>query len=327
MLSALSGKSLTAPPFWFMRQAGRYLPEYLKVRSQAGSFLNLCYNPELAAEVTLQPIRRFGMSAAIIFSDILVVPHALGQDVSFVQNEGPKLGLLDIASLDFKTKKLSPVFEALKLVSAALPADVALIGFCGSPWTVATYMVEGGSSKNFAATKKMAYLNPTHFAQLIDIITNSSIEYLKQQILAGAEVIQLFDSWAGELPEEEFEKWVVAPTAKIVAELKAFAPDIKIIGFPRKAGVLAKAYLATKVDCISIDNSVTLKWALDNLPVTLQGGLDPVLLQTDHSTIKHHATKVLQTVHGHPFIFNVGHGIIKETPIHHIEQLMACLRR
>jgi len=286
----------------------------------------LCYNPELAAEVPLQPIRRFGMSAAIIFSDILVIPHALGQDVNFVQNEGPKLGALDIASLQFNIERLNPVFAALKLVKVALPADVALIGFCGSPWTVATYMVEGGSSKNFAATKKMAYAQPALFAQLIDIITNSSIEYLKQQILAGAEVIQLFDSWAGELPEEEFEKWSIAPTAKIVAALKAFAPHVKIIGFPRKAGVLAKAYLATKIDGISIDNSITLKWALDNLPVALQGGLDPIILQTDPATIKHHATKILQTMRGHPFIFNLSHGINPEAKPENLAYLCDLIR-
>jgi len=296
-LSVLSGLAQNPPPFWFMRQAGRYLPEYMKVRNEAGSFMKLCLNPEAAAEVTLQPIRRFGMDAAIIFADILLIPYALGVELDFVQNEGPKLGAYEIEQLNYDDSKLTPIYEALKLVSSQLPSETALIGFAGSPWTVATYMVERGSSRDFAKTKRLAFQNPKEFAKLIDAIVGASILYLKQQIKSGAEVIQLFDSWAGELQEDEFEKWVIEPTARICAGLKAEFPNVKIIGFPRKAGVLLSAYAnKSGVDAISLDSCVPLSWAKNNINLPLQGNLDPQILLCDQETLRKHATNILNTM-------------------------------
>lgn len=321
-LSVLSGLAQNPPPFWFMRQAGRYLPEYMEVRNKAGSFLNLCMNSNAAAEVTLQPIRRFGMDAAIIFADILLIPLALGVELKFVENEGPKLGSYQLETLNFDNSKLLPVYEALKIVSSKLPKETSLIGFAGSPWTVATYMVEQGSSRDFKKTKLLALQNPKHFAALIDKIVNASILYLKQQILAGAEVIQLFDSWAGELQEDEFEKWVIEPTAQICSALKAEFPHIKIIGFPRKCGALVLGYAKNAgVDAISLDSSMPLAWAKNNINLPLQGNLDPQILLCDNQTLKRHATNILQTMKGHAFIFNLGHGITPQTPPQSIEFL------
>lgn len=315
LLITLGGSAESPPPFWFMRQAGRYLPEYRETRAKAGSFLNLCFNPELAAEVTLQPIRRFGMDAAIIFADILLIPLALGVDLKFVENEGPKLGTFKLDALNYDESKVRNMFEALRQTKKALPADKTLIGFAGSAWTVATYMVEGGSSRDFRKTKEMAYQHADEFQKLIDAIVGATISYLKSQIEAGAEVLQLFDSWAGELPEEEFRKWVIAPTRKIVEGVKATYPKIKIIGFPRKCGAMVKTYAEeTGVDAVSLDCTIPLTWARENIKLPLQGNLDPLMLLSTQDVIEHHAKKIIADMRGHPFIFNLGHGLVPEIP-------------
>ena len=259
-IDVLSGRRQTIPPLWMMRQAGRYLPEYREVRAKAGGFLDLCFNPELAAEVTLQPIRRFGFDAAIIFSDILVIPYALGRSVRFEVGEGPRLEPLDdpakvatlAAQADFG--KLKPVFEALKIVRGALDPKVALIGFCGAPWTVATYMVAGHGTPDQAPARMMAYRHPEAFAKIIDVLVDSSIEYLLAQLAAGADALQIFDTWAGVLPPAEFARWSTEPTRRIVEGVRAKVPDAKIIGFPRGAGALLPGYVeATGVNAVSID--------------------------------------------------------------------------
>jgi uroporphyrinogen decarboxylase len=310
-----------------MRQAGRYLPEYRATREQAGSFLGLCYNPQLAAEVTMQPIRRYGMDAAIIFADILLIPQALGIDVKFVENEGPKLGGYSLEKLNYNEKIISPVFESLKLVRAELAQDKALIGFAGSPWTVATYIIEGGSSRDYKKTKLLAYQKPTEFAALIDAVVKATIEYLKGQIKAGANALQLFDSWAGELAEDEFEKWVIAPTRKIVEGVKAEFPNIKIIGFPRKAGVLTKNYaLRAGVDAISLDQTIPLTWAKENLKLPLQGNMDPQILLCDAEVVKAEAKKITKQMQGHPFIFNLGHGLTPDIKPENVAILCDAIR-
>lgn len=327
-LAALEGKSFDSPPFWFMRQAGRYLPEYKATRQKAGSFLGLCFDPELASEVTLQPICRFDMDAAIIFADILLIPLALGVKLDFVENEGPKLGLLDIDALSYDNSKLLNMYEALRRTRAGLPANKALIGFAGSAWTVATYMVEGGSSRDFRKTKEMAYHRPQEFQRLIDAICDATITYLKHQIEAGADALQLFDSWAGELPEYEFEKWVIKPTHKIVEGVKAAYPKIKIIGFPRKCGALVKTYAdKTAVDAVSLDCTIPLKWARDNIKLPLQGNLDPLVLLGGQDAIKEQATNILKTMRGHPFIFNLGHGLVPEIPPENVGYLSELIKK
>ena len=314
-LSALNGNTHSSPPFWFMRQAGRYLPEYKATRQQAGSFLGLCFNSDLAAEVTLQPIRRYGMSAAIIFADILLIPLALGVDLKFVENEGPKLGSFKLENLNYDSSKVANMFEALRKTKADLPSETALIGFAGSPWTVATYMVEGGSSRDFRKTKEMAYNKPAEFEALINAIVEATILYLCSQVEAGAEALQLFDSWAGELPEAEFEKWVITPTRKIVEGVKSTHPNIKIIGFPRKCGALVKNYAArSSVDAISLDCTIPLSWARENIKLPLQGNLDPLVLLSSKEAIQKQANSILQEMRGHPFIFNLGHGLVPEIP-------------
>ncbi len=323
----LNGTPSAPPPFWFMRQAGRYLPEYRAERQKAGSFLDLCLNPAMAAEVTLQPIRRYGMDAAIIFADILLIPYALGVDLKFVENEGPKLGAYDLDTLKYDESKIANMFEALKLTRAGLPADKTLIGFAGSPWTVATYMVEGGSSRDFKKTKRMAYEKSQEFARLINKIVESTILYLKQQLRSGAEVLQLFDSWAGELPENEFRKWSIEPTRKIVEGVKAEFPDVKIIGFPRKCGALVKYYaVESGVDAISLDCTAPLTWARENIKLPLQGNLDPLILLNSTEVIEQHAKKIISDMRGHPFIFNLGHGLIPEIKPEHVGFLSNLIR-
>lgn len=335
IIRSLQGEVTGRIPFWLMRQAGRYLPEYRATRQQAGSFLHLCFNPELAAEVTLQPIRRFGMDAAIIFSDILVVPHALGQTLDFVEGEGPKLNALhgaqDISKLNFDAfdQKLSPVYEALKLVRAALEPEKTLIGFAGAPWTLACYMLQGYGDGEFATAKKFSYSDPFNFDRLIDILTEATTRYVLKQIESGANVIQLFDSWAGLLPHHYFKKWVTNPTQKIVEQIRLKHPDIPVIGFPRGAGVLYTSYVAkTGVQGIGIDTQTSLQWAVREFgnDVCLQGNLDPVLLVTGGKELEGEIDRLLNLVKGQPFIFNLGHGILKETPPEHVAHLAGLLQ-
>ena len=324
------------PPIWLMRQAGRYLPEYRKVRVQAGSFLNLCYNPELASEVTLQPIRRFGLDAAILFSDILVVPDALGQTVSFVEGEGPRLDPLkstaDLARLDklqVRTK-FDLVNETVARTRAALPPEVALIGFCGAPWTVATYMVGGRGSPDQADARLMAYRDPDTFSRLIDLLVETSVQYLSGQISAGADAIQIFDSWAGSLPDNEFDRWVVAPTRRIVREIKARHPNTPIIGFPRAAGEKTTRYVReTDVDGVSCDTAFSLEamaTLADEEQVVVQGNLDPLLLVAGGEALETRTRQILSALAGRPFVFNLGHGIVPQTPPENVGRLVALIR-
>lgn len=326
------------PPIWIMRQAGRYLPEYREIRANVNGFLDLCYNSNLASEVTLQPIRRFDLDAAIIFSDILVIPDALGVKVDFVKNEGPVLQKIsnkqDLQKLkiDNVVNHLQPVFETLRLTKNQLSTDKTLIGFSGSPWTIACYMIEGGSSKNFDSVRKTALQNPEFFTQLIDILTDAIIIYLREQIKAGADVIKLFDSWAGLLPENDFQKWVINPTKKIIAKIKAEFPNIPVICFPRGSGILYKNFVAeVKPDVIAVDQNLSTKWIAQNLQkdlgIIVQGNLDNHLLAYgSKEEIKKEVKKILQDLGDYPFIFNLGHGILQETPIENVEFLIDLVR-
>ena len=320
---------------WLMRQAGRYLPEYREVRSGVASFLDLCLTPALAAEVTLQPLRRFPLDAAIVFSDILVIPYALGQKVAFVEGEGPKLEPVRdgaaIAKLDMAAavERLAPVYETVERVVAELPEAMPLIGFCGAPWTVATYMVEGAGSKDQAAARTLAYSDPETFRRLIDILVETSALYLLGQVRAGCRVLQIFDSWAGSLPEDEFERWCITPTRAIVERVQAEAPDIPIIGFPRGSGPLAERYATkTGIDAVGCDTSLPVGWIRAALQTRLpvQGNLDPVLLATGGLALDTRVKWIVETLGQGPFIFNLGHGILPQTPIEHVERLVALVK-
>lgn len=328
ILQVLKGEQQSTPPIWLMRQAGRYLPEYMKIREQAGDFLTLCYTPDYASEVTLQPIRRFDFDAAIIFSDILVIPHALGQEVRFEKGEGPRLGTLDVAKLSFDINHLNPVFEALAKTRAVLAADKTLIGFAGAPWTVACYMIEGKGSKDWEKVRNFAYRDEEGFQALISILVEATAEYLIKQVGAGANVLQIFDSWAGVLSEEQYHRWVIAPTAKIVELVKEASPDTPIIGFPRGSGEKIAAYISgTNVDAVSLDTSVSMiqAKALQNL-CPVQGNLDPVALLAGGTSLEKATQKILEELTGGPFIFNLGHGIIKETPPENVSRLVDIVR-
>ncbi len=320
---------------WLMRQAGRYLPEYREVRSGVASFLDLCLTPALAAEVTLQPLRRFPLDAAIVFSDILVIPYALGQKVAFVEGEGPKLEPARdgaaIAKLDMAAavERLAPIYETVERVVAELPEGVPLIGFCGAPWTVATYMVEGAGSKDQAAARTLAYSEPETFRRLIDVLVETSALYLLGQVRAGCRVLQIFDSWAGSLPEDEFERWCITPTRAIVERVKAEAPEIPIIGFPRGSGPLAERYATkTGIDAVGCDTSLPVGWIRAALQTRLpvQGNLDPVLLATGGPALDTRVKWIVETLGQGPFIFNLGHGILPQTPIEHVERLVALVK-
>lgn len=319
-----------------MRQAGRYLPEYRELRAGAGTFLELCYNPQMAAKVTLQPIKRFGFDAAILFSDILVVPDALGQNVSFVQNQGPVLEPIEDGNAVKKLRRdgflehLKPVFETVRTVRSALEPHVALIGFCGAPWTVATYMVGGRGSPDQAAARGFAYRDPEAFQELIDLLVDVSVDYLLSQVEAGAQVLQIFDSWAGNLPEGEFARWCVTPAKMIVAGVRVKAPDIQIIGFPRGVGPLYPIYAKeTGVDGVSCDTSLPLRFIKRELQphVAVQGNLDPLLLVTGGKTLERRIDEILDTLGDGPLIFNLGHGIVPQTPPEHVAQLVDRVRR
>ncbi|WP_245825710.1 uroporphyrinogen decarboxylase [Oceanibaculum nanhaiense] len=335
MLRALKGERLDKPPFWLMRQAGRYLPEYREIRSQAGGFLDLCFSPKLACEVTLQPIRRYGMDAAILFSDILIVPYGLGQGVAFKEGEGPVLDPVRNASdlsrlsLDGFHERVAPVYETVSRIAEALPKETTLIGFAGSPWTVATYIAEGGGSKEFVAVKRWAYGDPEGFGQLIDLLVEATVSYLSHQVEAGAEVLQLFDSWAGALPEPGFRRWCIEPTIRIVAALKARHPDIPIIGFPRGAGTLYVPYATeTGIDAVSLDTTVSVAWAAEALQSKLpvQGNLDPILLVAGGDALDREVERILSGFSGGAHIFNLGHGVTQTTPPETVERLARRLR-
>ena len=334
-VEVLAGHKQAVPPIWMMRQAGRYLPEYREVRAKAGGFLDLCFSPEFAAEVTLQPIRRFGFDAAIIFSDILVLPYALGRSVRFEVGEGPRLDPLDspkkinalAPEADFE--KLEPVYEALRRVRRELDPHVALIGFCGAPWTVATYMVAGQGTPDQAPARMMAYQHPESFAKIIDTLVENSITYLVAQLKAGANVLQIFDTWAGVLPPREFQRWSVEPTRRIVEGVRKKVPGAKIIGFPRGAGALLPGYVeATGVDGVSIDWAAEPGLVRDRVQskVAVQGNLDPLALIAGGAALDRAVDDVLENYAQGRLIFNLGHGIQPETPIAHVEQMLKRVR-
>ncbi len=332
--NALLGMHQSPPPVWFMRQAGRYLPEYRALRAEAGSFMNLCLDPVRAAEVTLQPVHRFGMSGAILFSDILIVPFGLGMEVSFREGEGPALPAIgpgdplpefDPAAFADRT---GPIMETVRLVKAGMPETTTLIGFAGAPWTVATYMVEGGSSREFSRTKRWAFGQPGRFDALIARIVEATIAYLRAQADAGAEALQLFDSWAGALPPAAFERWSIDPAARIVAALRQSHPDVPVIGFPRGAGAAIARYAErTGVAGVSLDTAVPLDWALGAMPrLCLQGNLDPQWLVVGGDGMDAEIRRIAAAMRGRPFIFNLGHGIVPETPPENVARAVSVLR-
>mgnify|MGYP003384378809 CR=1 FL=1 len=336
-LAPFTGQSLDPPPVWLMRQAGRYLPEYRATRSEAGGFLKLCYTPKLAAEVTLQPIRRYGFDAAILFSDILVVPDALGQTLGFYEGEGPKLDpirhVAELARLspEGTGEKFGKVFETVARLRQDLPDETALIGFCGAPWTVATYMVQGEGSTDQAEARLWAYRDPEGFGTLIDILVETSIEYLDGQVKAGADCLQIFDTWAGSLPDTEFDNWVVEPTKKIVAALKEKHPAVPIIGFPKGAGASSLWYVSeTGVNGIGCDTAMPpymMGEAFDGENVVVQGNLDPLLLVTGGEAMEDRVAQILELMTGKPFIFNLGHGIVPQTPPENVARLVELVRQ
>jgi len=335
ILAALAGERQPTPPIWLMRQAGRYLPEYRELRTKAATFLDFCYDPALAVEATLQPIRRFGFDAAILFSDILVLPDALGQRVGFETGDGPRLDPIgDAAGLsrlrgEPDWNRLAPVFEALDRLKTTLPDEVALIGFCGAPWTVASYMIAGRGTPDQAPARIFAYRSPDLFQALIDRLVDASAEYLVRQLAAGAEVVQIFDSWAGVLPPAEFERWCVAPISAISARVRAKAPDARIIAFPRGAGTqLAKFAPLSDVDAIGLDTAVEPKAAVAALPerLALQGNLDPLALVAGGPRLDAEIDRVLAGFALRAHIFNLGHGILPETPVENVARLVARAR-
>ena len=324
------------PPVWFMRQAGRYLPEYRELRAKAGSFLDLCFTPEWAAEVTLQPIRRFHFDAAILFSDILVVPHALGRTVTFEAGEGPRLEPLDDAAklgtlaASADDEVFAPVYEAVRRVKAALPAGVALLGFCGAPWTVATYMVAGRGTPDQAPARILAYREPEGFARMIDILVEVSSRYLVEQLKAGADAVQIFDTWAGVLPPAEFARWSIAPTRAIIENVRREIPDAKIIGFPRGAGASLGAYVdQVPVNALSLDWTAEPAFVRERIQsrVAVQGNLDPLVLLAGGAALNRAVDDILENYGRGPLIFNLGHGILPETPIAHVEQTLRRIRQ
>ncbi len=337
ILDVLANKVAAQTPIWLMRQAGRYLPEYREIRAKAGSFLELCFDPALAAEVTLQPIRRFGFDAAILFSDILVVPYALGQQVMFEAGEGPRLSptiasataLASLAS-DINMNLLAAVLETIARVRAELPREVALLGFCGAPWTVATYMVAGFSAPDQAPARLFAYRDQKGFERLIDLLVRASIDYLAAQFRAGVDAVQLFDTWAGVLGPEEFNRWCTKPSGKIVAGLRQKIPDARIIGFPRGAGTSLVDYVNNvPFNAIGLDWMIDRNFARDEVQSRrpVQGNLDPMALLAGGAALDREVDAVLASFSDKPFIFNLGHGILPETPISHVEQMVARVRK
>ncbi len=335
-LRCLAGEPTPRPPVWLMRQAGRYLPEYRATRAEAGSFLDLCYNPALAAEVTLQPIRRYGFDAAILFADILLIPHALGQELAFREGEGPVLDAIGnetaLAALkpDGLHGRLAPVYEAVARIKAGLPPETALIGFAGAPWTVATYMLEGRGGNEQAAARNWVFGNPAGLDRLMDLLVEATTAYLDRQVQAGAEVVQLFDTWAGVLPDEPFERYCIEPVRRIIAQLKALHPGLPVIAFPRGAALHLENYAArTGADALGLDYTMPLAWARNHLwqrGITVQGNLDPRLLLAGGPQLAAAVQRLLGHFAGRNYVFNLGHGILPQTPPEHVAQLMQLLR-
>jgi uroporphyrinogen decarboxylase len=336
ILRALAGETLPTPPIWMMRQAGRYLPEYRATRAQAGNFLSLCYNPELAAEVTLQPIRRYGFDAAILFADILLLPQALGPKLWFETGEGPRMEttvtmdqVRALKPIEAIHDTLSPVYETVRILSRELPKETTLIGFAGAPWTVATYMIAGRGSKDQGAAHALKNTDRATFSALIDRITDATVEYLSEQVKAGAEVVKLFDSWAGSLKGADFEDFAVAPTAKIIAAMKARFPDLPIIAFPREAG---SGYIGfarkTGADCVALDNSITPEWGAENVQKDgcVQGNLAPEHMVTGGEALVREARRVVDAFRGGPHIFNLGHGITPEADPENVKLMIDTVR-
>lgn len=333
LFDTLLGTNLAQRPIWLMRQAGRYLPEYRALRADKGGFLDLVYDSQAACEITLQPVRRFGFDGAILFSDILIVPHAMGQTLEFLAGEGPRLSpkLVDTAldTLSAVPERLAVIYDTVAQVRAALSPETTLLGFAGSPWTVATYMVAGEGSRDQHDTRAMAYRDPAAFQAIIDAIIDVTIEYLSGQILSGAEAVQLFDSWSGSLAPREFERWVIAPNARIVAALAERHPGVPVIGFPKGAGEKLPAYAReTGVAAVGVDETIDPVWAAGALPegLPVQGNLDPLLLLAGGDALDAGARAVLDAFAGRPHVFNLGHGIGQFTPIAHVERLLAVVR-
>ena len=335
LIDVLEHRRRSPPPVWLMRQAGRYLPEYQAIRKKAGDFLTLCFTPELAAEVTLQPVRRFGFDAAILFSDILVIPHALGQAVWFATGEGPRLepisnrqGLSRLQP-ELDQTVVAPVYEAIKLVKAELPANVALLGFCGAPWTVASYMIAGRGTPGQEPARLFAYEDPEAFAALVDKLVEASTGYLVRQLQAGVDAVQIFDTWAGILPAGEFQRWCVEPTQRIVAKVRAQVPGAKVIGFPRGVGAGLLRYIEdVPVDAVGLDWAVDPQFVRDEIQrrVPVQGNLDPLVLVAGGTALDRAVDRIVETFSERPFIFNLGHGILPQTPIAHVERMLARVR-
>jgi uroporphyrinogen decarboxylase len=335
LLNLLKGEETDKVPFWFMRQAGRYLPEYQALRKEAGGFLKMCYTPDMAVEITLQPVRRFNMDAAILFSDILVIPHALGQKLDFVQGEGPVLEPVKNSS-DFSKLSLSglhdclnPVYETLSRLKTSIPDHVTLIGFAGAPWTVATYMVEGHGSSDQAAAKAWAYADPAGFQKLIDLLVEATSLYLIRQIESGAEVIQIFDTWAGGLPPSQFDRWCVEPVRRIIERIRMRFPGFPVIAFPRGAGPRYVDYaLKTGATGLSIDTGLPAGWAAEHLQpnVCVQGNLDPLILVAGGDLMRREATSILEALSKGRHIFNLGHGIVPQTPVEHVAELVELIK-
>lgn len=332
LVEALNGNITSRVPFWFMRQAGRYLPEYREERKKHPNFLSMCYAPDIAAKITMQPIKRFDMDAAIVFSDILVLVDAMGQKVHFVEKEGPKLEafspkIFKQSSTETIHEHLKPVYETLRVVKEVLPSDKALIGFSGAPWTLACYMIEGKGSKTFENCRRSCIEQNAAFEILISVLQKYIAQYLIKQVESGADVLQIFDSWSGITNVEQFRKYVIEPTKWIVAEVKKKHPDVKIIGFPKDAGVLYVDYAQqTGVDGMSVDFHTPLTYLKDKVGVTLQGNLDPLVLAGNEMKIKEDVEHKLETMKDVPFIFNLGHGVVPFTPETHVEYLVGLLR-
>mgnify|MGYP002632703061 CR=1 FL=1 len=331
LLNTLNGKLSDRVPFWFMRQAGRYLPEYRKIRASVPDFLSFCYNPELATEVTLQPIRRYGMDGAILFADILIVPDGLGQKVWFEVGHGPRLTPvtntteLDHLSMDGFHSKVGNIYETIRRLKVTLPQEVTLLGFAGAPWTIATYMVEGAGSKDHGAAKSWGYSDPIGFKALLDLIVEATAEYLIAQIEAGVDAVQIFDSWAGGLSETTFNTWVIEPTREIVNRIKAKYPNTPIIGFPRLAGPLYEQFIAkTGVQAVSIDTAMPLEYARTHIQnkLCIQGNMDPRLVVTGGAEMLKEADRILNAFKNGPHVFNLGHGFVPETPPENVEALV-----
>ena len=333
LLDCLRGERAESPPVWFMRQAGRYLPEYRALRADKGGFLDLVYDSEAACEVTLQPIRRFGFDGAILFSDILIVPHAMGQTLEFLAGEGPKLSpplvASELAGLSADPSRYDPIYQTVRLCRDQLAPDVTMLGFAGSPWTVATYMIAGEGSRDQHAARAMAYADPGKVEAIIGAIIDQTVGYLRGQIDAGAEAVQLFDSWAGSLAPDEFDRWVIEPNARIVAAIKDSHPDIPVIGFPKGAGEKLPRYAErTGVDAVGLDETLDPEWAHAALPkgMPVQGNLDPMLLLAGGDRLDHTIRHILSALADRPHVFNLGHGIDRHTPIAHVEHALGVLR-